>query len=77
MTKERKKVKSPSRVQLFVTLWTVAHRAPPSMGFSRQESWSGVPLPSPGQLYAQLKFESGIIKMKNGVYTGVILKPLP
>ena len=41
------KVKSLSRVQLFVTPWTVAYQAPPSMGFSRQEYWSGVPLPSP------------------------------
>ena len=40
------KVKSLSRVQLFATPWTVAHQAPPSMGFSRQEYWSGVPLPS-------------------------------
>ena len=37
------KVKSPSRVQLFVTPWTAAHQAPPSVGFSRQEYWSGVP----------------------------------
>ena len=36
-----------SRVQLLVTPWTVAHQAPPSMGFSRQEYWSGVSLPSP------------------------------
>ena len=35
-----------SRVQLFTTPWTTAHQAPPSMGFSRQEYWSGVPLPS-------------------------------
>ena len=45
------KVKSESEVaQLcptLVTPWTVAHQAPPSMGFSRQEYWSGVPLPSP------------------------------
>ena len=41
------KVKSLSRVQLLVTPWTAAHQAPPSMGFSRQEHWSGVPLPSP------------------------------
>ena len=41
------KVKSLSRVQLLVTPWTVAYQAPPSMGFSRQEYWSGVPLPSP------------------------------
>ena len=41
------KVKSLSRVRLFETPWTAAHQAPPSMGFSRQEYWSGVPLPSP------------------------------
>ena len=41
------KVKSQSRDQLFMTPWTAAHQAPPSMGFSRQEYWSGVPLPSP------------------------------
>ena len=41
------KVKSLSRVQLLVTPWTVAYQAPPSMGFARQEYWSGVPLPSP------------------------------
>ena len=41
------KVKSLSRVRLFTTPWTAAYQAPPSMGFSRQEYWSGVPLPSP------------------------------
>ena len=41
------KVKSLSRVQLLTTPWTAAYQAPPSMGFSRQEYWSGVPLPSP------------------------------
>ena len=41
------KVKSLSLVQLLVTPWTAAHQAPLSMGFSRQECWSGVPLPSP------------------------------
>ena len=40
------KVKSLSRGRLFTTPWTVAYQAPPSMGFSRQEYWSGVPLPS-------------------------------
>ena len=39
-----------SCVRLFVTPWTVAHQAPPSMGLSRQEYWSGVPFPSPGDL---------------------------
>ena len=42
-------VKSLSRVQLFVTPWTVDHQAPASMGFSRPESWSGLPFPSPGE----------------------------
>ena len=41
------KVKSVSRVQLFATPWTVAYQAPPIMGFSRQEYWSGLPFPSP------------------------------
>ena len=40
------KVKSLSRVRLLATPWTAAHQAPPPMGFSRQEYWSGVPLPS-------------------------------
>ena len=44
------KVKSLSRVQLFATLWTVAYQAPLSLGFSRQEYWSGLPFPSPGDL---------------------------
>ena len=39
-----------SHVQLFATLWTVAHQAPLSTGFSRQEYWSGLPFPSPGDL---------------------------
>ena len=46
--KWKMKVKSLIRVWLLVTPWTAAHQAPPSMGFSRQEYWSRVPLPSPG-----------------------------
>ena len=46
--KVKVKVKSLSRVRLLATPWTAAHQAPPSMGFSRQEDWSEVPLPSPG-----------------------------
>ena len=42
-----RKVKSLSRIRLFETPWTAAHQAPPSTGFSRQEYWSGLPLPSP------------------------------
>ena len=44
------KVKSLSHVRLFVTPWTAAYQAPPSMGFSRQEYRSGVPLPSPDEI---------------------------
>ena len=44
------KVKSLCHVWLLATTWTGAYQAPPSMGFSRQEYWSGVPLPSPGNL---------------------------
>ena len=44
------KVKSLSRVRLFATPWTVAYQAPPSMEFSRQEYWSGLPFPSPEDL---------------------------
>ena len=43
-------VKSLSHVRLFATPWTVAHQVPPPMGFSRQEYWSGLPFPSPGDL---------------------------
>ena len=39
-----------SHVQLFATPWTVAYQVPPSMGFSRQEYWSGLPFPFPGDL---------------------------
>ena len=54
------KVKSLSRVRLLATPWTVAHQAPLSMGFSRQEYWSGVPLPSPKRKVRSDKLEIGI-----------------
>ena len=47
---EKVRMKSLSRVQLFATPWTVAYQAFPSMGFSRQEYWSGLPFPSPENL---------------------------
>ena len=47
------KVKSLSHVRLWATPWTAAYRAPPSMGFSRQEYWSGVPSPSPGHVFRE------------------------
>ena len=43
-------MRSLSHFRLFVTPWTVAYQAPPSMEFSRQENWSGLPFPSPGNL---------------------------
>ena len=49
------KVKSLGRVRLLATPWAAAHQAPPSMGFSRQEYWSGVPLPSPTK-YSYLEY---------------------
>ena len=44
------KLKSLSHIRLFVTPWTVAHQVPPSIGFSRQEYWSGLPFLSLGDL---------------------------
>ena len=51
------KAKSLSHVWLFATPWTAAHQAPLSMGFSRQEYWSGLPLPSPSMILAYSKEE--------------------
>ena len=53
------KVKSLSRVRLLSTPWTAAHQAPPSMGFSKQEYWSGLPLPSLG-FYARKRIRSTV-----------------
>ena len=54
------KVKLLSRAQLIATPWTAAHQVPQSMGFSRQEYWSGVPLPSPHRL-VKSSFSQGLI----------------
>ena len=48
--KKEEKVKLLSRIRLFAIAWTVAYQAPLSMGFPRQEYWSGLPFPSPGDL---------------------------
>ena len=57
------KVKLLSRVRLFETPWTVAHQAPPFMQFSRQQYWSGLPFPSPGDLpHPGIKPESPILQ---------------
>ena len=47
---DEQNVSSLNHVRLFVTPWIVAYEAPPTMGFSRQEYWSGLPFPSPGDL---------------------------
>ena len=52
------KVKSFSRVRLFATPWTAAYQAPLSMGFSRQECWSGLPLPSPKHVLLPSNFKT-------------------
>ena len=54
--KGKVKVKWLSRVQLFATPWSAAYQAPPSMGFSRQEYWSRVPLPSPKDMIISYNF---------------------
>ena len=57
-------VKSLSHVRLLATPWTAAHQAPPSMGFSRQEYWSGLPLPSPEGLLLHLIIWDSFFEIK-------------
>ena len=54
------KVKPISRARPSATPWTAAYQAPPSMGFSRQEYWSGVPLPSPSLIIRQMQIKNKI-----------------
>ena len=54
-------MKSLSRVWLLATPWAAAYQAPPSMGFFRQEHWSGVPLPSPGWVKTGWLFTTGVL----------------
>ena len=61
------KVKSLSRVRLLVTPWTAAYQAPPPMGFSRQEYWSGVPLPSPNRVLFSSKRKEQITDINNNM----------
>ena len=66
--KVKVKVKSLSRVRLFVTPWTVAYQAPPSTGFSRQEYWSGLPFsfsntgPLISKFMNEMKFKKYFLK---------------
>ena len=64
------KVKSLSRVRLFTTPWTAAYQAPPSMGFSRQEYWSGVPLPSPVEPLMMPKIGQAVTLSQNALKPG-------
>ena len=59
------KVKSLSHVRLFATPWTAAYQAPPSMGFSKQEYWSGVPLPSLLQSTGSVIVAHGLLALKH------------
>ena len=59
------KVKLVSHVQLFETLGTVAYQAPPPMGFSRQEYWSGVPFPSPAPMLGAKLNKRDYFKLKS------------
>ena len=70
--KRKVKVKLLSLVRLLATPWTAAHQAPPSMGFSRQEYWSGVPLPSPFQ---SLPFPKEFVEGENVADVIVRYKP--
>ena len=61
-------VKSLSRVWLFATPWTIAHQAPLSMGFSRQEYWSGLPFPSPG-IFPTQGSNPGLLHCRQTLYS--------
>ena len=65
------KVKSFSRVRLLAIPWTTAYQAPPPMGFSRQECWSGVPLPSPWPMLQHLSIKQGEVKCVTGELTNI------
>ena len=54
-------------VQIFATPWTVAYQNPPSMGFSRQDYWSGLPFPSPGDLPTQGS-NLGLLRCRQTLY---------
>ena len=63
------KVKSLSSVRLWVNTWTAAYQAPPSMGFSRQKYWSGVPLPSPNHiLFSALILKISFLLLTRGFF---------
>ena len=61
------KVKLLSRARLLATSWTAAYQAPPSMGFSRQEYWSGLPLPSPNESVEHLKSRQKVNQIRTRI----------
>ena len=67
------KVKSLNGVRLLATPWTAAHQAPQSMGFSRQEYWSGVPLPSPIAL-TRLTFFGKVISLLFNMLSKLVIR---
>ena len=69
------KVKSLCHVQLIATPWTAAYQAPPSMGFSRQEYWSGVPLPSPLGLLDLANENTKLLLPKTNACTQYMVRP--
>ena len=75
-----------SRVRLLATSWTAAYQAPPSMGFSRQEYWSGVPLPSPNNIATNMLLKAGICfcvfalhssSINKELYTSILSEHIP
>ena len=71
-------MKSLSRVQLLATPWTAAYQAPPSMGFSRQKYWSGVPLLSPLAVLGLRYFAQAFsLVVEGGGYSPVPVHGLP
>ena len=66
------RVKLLSRVWLLATPWTAAHQVPPSMGFSRQEYWSGVPLPSPNMQHTSCEIPSWMNQKLESGFSGEI-----
>ena len=62
------KVKSISRVRLFATPWTVAQQGPPCVGFSRQEYWSALPLPSPVGIFPTQGSNPGLLNCRQTLY---------
>ena len=76
-SKWKVKVKPLIRVQLSATPWTTAHQAPPSMGFSRQEYWSGVPLPSPNSSHTRTQILVDWINvLKKIMWKGLVEVPV-